>query len=335
MTAEGKEMIDPSGGSGSGSSGSGKAAAKLYEKVSPEQRRRIDDLLALLPGLFDEKGSEHPTTLQHSTELADLYYDTYEFKDASTHYRRVYEGNQRTYGVCSEPVYRACIRLAVSLQQIREFKECEAFYMECLDYYIAAGGEHAPEVLACVEGLAQTHVQTEDYSKAIEFYKRTLSYRQAVCGQDDPATLATVNHLANAYLRADDLNSAHEVCQRSLSYCLDHLGRDHPTTQSSVAILANVRYAQGHKVEVCLSFNQSINQSINPSILNQSSTNLSNSFPAIDQLYSSPGGGHVPDRIRVPESHSWRRPRPDHRHCPAHCRDIRAQGDAGQSRVHV
>ena len=232
------------------SSSSGKGLTKRYEKVSAEQRQRIDELNRLLPVLFDEKGSEHPATLRHSTELADLYFDTYEFKDASVHYRRVYEGSKRTYGLGSEGVYRSSIRLAVSLQQTREFKECEAFYSEGLDYYIASRGKYAPEVLLCIEGLAETYNSTEEYGKAIEFYKRTLDYRQNVFGQGEPATLDTVNKLANAYLSDRDLDNAHDVCENSLNYCLEHLGRDHPTTQSSVAILANVRYVQGHKIEV-------------------------------------------------------------------------------------
>lgn len=224
---------------------------KRFVLKTDEQANEIDRLLKLIRFLFDDKGTEHPTTLDNIDILASIYLKVNELKDAEYWLRRSFEGRRRISYITKNylSTYKSQSLLALTLAAMRNFQEAREHFIECLPGLDSYLGPDHDYVLDTVEGYALVSVETQDYSLAEKFYERALSFRQKRDGVDHPLALATVTKLADVYVYQERFEDANILCTKSLDDCIRLLGKVHPVTQASVTILAKVRYVQGYQEE--------------------------------------------------------------------------------------
>jgi len=224
---------------------------KRFVLKTDEQANEIDRLLKLIKFQFDDKGTEHPITLDNIDILASLYLKVNELKDAEYWLRRSFEGRRRISYITKNylPTYKSQSLLALTLNARRNFNEAREHFRECLPGLDSYLGPDHDDVLDTVEGYALVSVETQDYSIAEKYYERALNFRQKRDGVDHPLALATVTKLADVYVYQERFEDANILCSKSLDDCIRLLGKIHPVTQASVTILAKVRYVQGYQEE--------------------------------------------------------------------------------------
>jgi tetratricopeptide (TPR) repeat protein len=224
---------------------------KRFVLKTDEDAAEIDRLLKLIKFQFDDKGTEHPITLDNIDILATLYLKVNELKDAEYWLQRSWEGRKRISFITKNylPTYKSQSLLALTKTAMRKFSEARIHFVECLpglDSYL--GPDHS-DVLDTVEGYALVCVETQDYALAEMYYERALNFRQKRDGVDHPLALATITKLADVYVYQERFEDANTLCSKSLDDCIRLLGKVHPVTQAAVTILAKVRYVQGYQEE--------------------------------------------------------------------------------------
>jgi len=225
--------------------------SKRFVLKTDEDAKEIDRLLQLINYLFDDKGTEHPITLDNIDLLSTLYLKVNELKDAEYWLQRSWEGRKRISFITKNylPTFKSQSLLALTKTAMRKFHEAHEHFVVCLpglDSYL--GSDH-DDVLDTVEGYALVSVETQDFNTAEKLYERALSFRQRRDGVDDPLALALVTKLADVYVYQERFEDANILCSKSLDDCIRLLGKVHPVTQAAVTILAKVRYVQGYQEE--------------------------------------------------------------------------------------
>lgn len=199
---------------------------KKFERVSEEQDREISILKNNMKINIEKLGTEHPTTLSTIEALADIQYDTLNFKEAEPLYAWALEGRRKCLGYdhTQASILPLCnyltTRLALSLCRNRKYRESESLLLSSLKIVEAEVGTDHEQTNAIVEGLGICYEELGNAVLSEGYYSRALDYRRRNDGFDHPQTQWVVETLCKMFLSQGRLDDAAELTQECLDYCM-------------------------------------------------------------------------------------------------------------------
>ncbi|KAJ7921610.1 hypothetical protein B0H13DRAFT_2267775 [Mycena leptocephala] len=128
--------------------------------------------------------------------------------------------------------------LAVTYQNLREFKKAEELQVVVLEKRKQMLGDDHPDTLLAMGNLAATYGQLQEFKKAEELGVVVLERQKQLLGDDHPDTLWAMGNLAATYRELKEFTKAEELEVVVLKKRKQLLGDDHPDTLVAMGNLA-------------------------------------------------------------------------------------------------
>jgi tetratricopeptide (TPR) repeat protein len=200
---------------------------------------------ALVTGLEQTLGEDHPDTLTSRNSLANAYMQVGRIDEAIALHTRTVTDRERLLGHDHPDTLTSRNNLANAYQHAGRTDEAIALHTRNLtDRERLLGDDHV-STLNSRGNLALAYEEAGRIGEAIALHTRTLTGMERLFGENHPNALQSRNNLAIAYQRAGRTDEAIGLFIHTLTDRERVLGHDHPDTLNSRNNLANAYQVTG------------------------------------------------------------------------------------------
>ena len=216
----------------------GPTRAQIEANVEARNAEEVASAKQALARAEQELGRDHPDTLLHVNDLAELYRTRGRYDEAELLHKRALEAYERVLGDDHPDTLRSVNNLALLFRNRGRYAEAEPLYIRALEGRERVLGREHPATLNSVSNLAALYHAQGRYGEAEPLKKRALEVRERVLGREHPDTLLSVNNLAVLYDVTGRYDEAEPLFVQAIEAYERVLGRDHPETIRSINNLA-------------------------------------------------------------------------------------------------
>ncbi|KAF4630008.1 hypothetical protein G7Y89_g8133 [Cudoniella acicularis] len=190
-------------------------------------------------------GSEHASTLQAMSHLANAYVSQEKFDLAEELHRKTLKARQTLLGPDHPKTIRTIADIAWVLYQKGNYAAAEEIARTAVESQDRAEGPENQTSFNGFDTLATILRAQGKLAEAEKVQRRSLVGREKLLGVDHPATLIAAINVASILQNQGQLHGAEKLMRSSLEKQEKILGRDHPDTLLCTNNLALVLRDQG------------------------------------------------------------------------------------------
>jgi tetratricopeptide (TPR) repeat protein len=199
----------------------------------------------LVTSLEKTLGSEHASTLQAMSHLANAYDHQEKFELAEELHRKILRARQALLGPDHPKTFRTMADIAWVLYQKGNYEVAEEFARAAVEGQDKALGTENQTSFNSFDTLAQILKAQNKHEEAEKIQRRSLEGRKKMLGTDHPATLIAAINVGSVLQAQGHLEQAEELMKNALERQQEILGREHPDTLLCSNNLALVLRDQG------------------------------------------------------------------------------------------
>ena len=193
----------------------------------------------------NERGDEHPKTLECINNLGALLHSQGKLSEAEIHFREAMQTGRRMLGD-EHPVTLSYINnVAAALRSQGKHPEAVPLLRESLAASRRVLGDEHPGTLAAIDTLALSLQALGKPTEAEPLYREGWETSRRMLGEEHPTTMTSMGNLGSFLLSQDNLAEAEPLFRKTLEISRRTVGDDHPNTLVYINNLAALLKNQG------------------------------------------------------------------------------------------
>jgi eukaryotic-like serine/threonine-protein kinase len=198
-----------------------------------------------LERLRQEKGEEHPKTLEVISSLATTLMGAAKFSEAEPWASELLEKGRRVYGPEHVDTLKAMNIMGQVLMRQKKYAETESYWREALETGRRVLGEEHPDTIIFIGNMGGLMDKLGRLAEAEAFYLEAFEKHRRQLGESHPYTLINIKNLADLYRRQNKPAAAEVYLRKSLEHIRREKGDEHLDTLSLIGFLGSTLRDQG------------------------------------------------------------------------------------------
>lgn len=215
--------------------------------VSPEDKKKIEELEAHYKKMLESRGEEHPDTLTALSNLGYIYSETRDYKSAISLQKRAYELRCKVIGPDHESTITSLSNLAITYYKLGQTDEAIELMHKVCDGQAKKLGKAHPTTIQSMINLAIIYRSKENYEASHELIEKIYALRKKSLGKEHPDTISALRDLSYSYRHLKIYNKFLEYTKELYDLQCKVLGKEHPSTLISLSNLACAYLVVGDK----------------------------------------------------------------------------------------
>ncbi|KAE9411157.1 TPR-like protein [Gymnopus androsaceus JB14] len=175
-------------------------------------------------------GSNHPTVLRHTRDLAMLYQKLAQYKNAVELQEKLIITSKQVMGEEHPDTIQCKNNLAVTYQHLGKYNNALQLQEPLIQTSRQILGTKHPDTLRLTNDLVSTYMMLGKNKEGFQLLEALLESSKSIMGEEHPDTLLYTNHLAISYCKMGKNKEALELQQHLLTKAKRLLGEEHPST---------------------------------------------------------------------------------------------------------
>ncbi|AKB58702.1 tetratricopeptide repeat protein [Methanosarcina barkeri] len=226
--------------------------AAFWQLITP----MYEEMLQILEAEF---GPEHLDVAKTLNNLAELYQEMGDYKEALPLYQKAFEIAEKIMGSKHPDIAVMLNNLASLYESMGEYNKALSFCHRALQIIKSSLAKEHPVVAAIQNNLAVIYSQIGKYEKALTFYQKALETREKILGPEHLDVATTLNNIAELYRQKGEYDEALPLYQRALNIREKVLGGGHPDIATTLNSIAELYRQKGEYDEALPLYQRALN----------------------------------------------------------------------------